>query len=396
MITLRSREFYFASVALAFSSFLVFCNLYSAQPILAEFAKTYQVSITLSNWIFAGASLGLSLSLIPWALLADRFGRRLMMMISLILTAILGIILYFADSVSSWITLRVIQGVTLGGLPAVAVAYISEEFEPRSITSVVGSYIAANSLGGISGRLLGGFLADHFGLNMPMLFCGILAVIGALLIIYCLPKEQHFQKQTLEFTNLKNNLCGHIRNPKLWRTFFIGGLGFGVFINLYSVVSLRLLSEPYNFSTTQVSLLFLCYLSGTFAASLTGKLTQRYSSLQGMFFGWCVLIVGVLWLLVSSLPLIIMGLLICSVGFFTTHALASGWVGKQAKQARALASALYLSFYYFGSSVVGFYLIFLWRHFAWHSVILGSLVLLTFIPLCILGMRQVELQQRRK
>ncbi|OBX06242.1 MFS transporter [Gallibacterium genomosp. 3] len=388
MITLRSREFYLASFALAFSSFLVFCNLYSAQPILADFAKKYQVSITIANWIFAGASLGLSLSLIPWALFADRFGRRLMMMISLGITAIIGIILYFVDSVSAWIFFRVAQGVALGGLPAVAVAYISEEFEPRSIASVVGSYIAANSLGGISGRLLGGFLADHFGLNMPMLFCGFLAVIGVFLIIYCLPKEQHFQLQALQFDNLRKNLCGHIRNPKLWRTYFIGGLGFGVFINLYSVVSLRLINAPYDFSTTQVSLLFLCYLSGTFAASLTGKLTQRYSALRGMFLGWCVLLIGVVCLMVSSLPLIIMALLICSIGFFTTHALASGWVGKQAQQARALASALYLSFYYFGSSMVGFYLIFLWRHYSWASVILGSIVLLSFIPVCIWGMRK--------
>lgn len=388
MITLRSREFYLASFALAFSSFLVFCNLYSAQPILADFAKQYQVSITIANWIFAGASLGLSLSLIPWALFADRFGRRLMMQISLGITAIIGIILYFVDSVGAWIFFRVVQGVALGGLPAVAIAYISEEFEPRSIASVVGSYIAANSLGGISGRLLGGFLADHFGLNMPMLFCGFLAIIGVFLIIYCLPKEQHFQLQTLQFNNLRKNLCGHIRNPKLWRTYFIGGLGFGVFINLYSVVSLRLINEPYYFSTTQVSLLFLCYLSGTFAASLTGKLTQRYSALRGMFLGWCVLLIGVLALMASSLPLIIMALLICSIGFFTTHALASGWVGKQAQQARALASALYLSFYYFGSSMVGFYLIFLWRHFSWGSVIIGSIFLLSFIPICIWGMRK--------
>ncbi|MFC0308545.1 MFS transporter [Gallibacterium trehalosifermentans] len=387
MITRQSKAFYLASFALAFSSFLVFCNLYSAQPILADFAQKYQVSIAVANWIFAGTSLGLSLSLIPWALFADRFGRRLMMKFSLGITAVIGILLYFADSVSMWIFLRIVQGIALGGLPAVAIAYISEEFEQRSIASVVGTYIAANSLGGISGRLLGGFLADHFELNTPMLFCGILAVIGVFLIIYWLPKEQHFQLQTLQFNNLRKNLCGHIRNPKLWRTYFIGGLGFGVFINLYSVVSLRLINEPYSFSTTQISLLFLCYLSGTFAASLTGKLTQRYSSLRGMFFGWCILLIGVLLLTVSSLPLIIIALLICSIGFFSTHALASGWVGKQAQQARALASALYLSFYYFGSSIVGFYLIFLWRYFSWESVIIGSLILLSFIPIFIWGMR---------
>lgn len=390
MILFRSRAYYLATWALAVSSFLVFCNLYAVQPILADFARTYQVSISTANWIFAGGSLGLSCCLIPWALFADRFGRQKIIFISLLLSSLVATVLIFIHSISGWIFWRIVQGVALAGLPAVAVAYITEEFEAKSVAGAVGTYIAANSLGGISGRLVGGILAENFGLNAPMIFCAIATFFGAMMVWLYLPPEQHFQRQSLAFSTLKRNLCGNIRNPLLFPTFFISAICFGVFVNLYTVVGLRLEQAPWNLSSTQISLLFLCYLSGTLSASLTGKLTRRFSAIRGMFLGWCVLFIGILPLFSSWLPLIILGLLICSIGFFTTHALASGWVGRKATQARALASALYLSFYYLGASLVGFYFIPLWRNYSWYVMLTGAMLLLVFIPIMLFFLHKCE------
>ncbi|KGQ70420.1 bicyclomycin/multidrug efflux system protein [Chelonobacter oris] len=386
MIKSKTRDYFWATLVLSVSSFLVFANLYVVQPLLSMFAEGYDISLNLANWVFASASLGMSLCLIPWALLADRYGRRLVMLLSLGLSALFSLSLVFSDSVTMWIVLRLLQGIALAGLPAVAIAYISEEFEAEAVIPAVGIYIAANSIGGISGRILGGTLAEMFGLTAPMLLTALLTLLGALLTYFCLPKERYFKAQSLAFQTILCNLCGHIKNPLLWRTFLIGGICFGMFVNMFSVIGLRLQQAPWLFSTLQVSLLFLCYLSGTFAASMAGRFSRRFNAPRGMLFGWLLLMCGMLLLISNSVLILIAGLLLCSIGFFFTHALASAWVGKNAAHARALASALYLSSYYLGASIGGNYLLTVWQRLGWQWVAPSAMLLLLLVLLLLLGM----------
>lgn len=385
MIKVKTRDYFLATLVLSASSFLVFSNLYVVQPLLSMFAQRYSVSLNLANWIFAAASLGMSLFLIPWALLADRYGRRLVMLLSLSLSALLSFSLVLSDSIIAWITLRFLQGVALAGLPAVAIAYISEEFEASAVVPAVGIYIAANSIGGISGRIFGGVLAETFGLNAPMIFTAALTLGGALMTYRYLPRERYFTAQSLAFKTVLTNLCGHIKNPLLWRTFLISGICFGMFINMFSVVGLRLQQAPWLFNTIQVSMLFLCYLSGTFAASMAGRFSRRFNAPRGMLFGWLVLMFGMLLLISNSLIILIIGLLLCSIGFFFTHALASAWVGKNATHARALASALYLSSYYLGASIGGDYLLLVWQYFSWNWVPPAAMLMLMIVLGLLLG-----------
>lgn len=390
MIKTKTRAYFWATLVLSVSSFLVFANLYVVQPLLSLFVERYGVSLNVANGIFAAASLGMSLCLIPWALVADRYGRRLVMLLSLGLSALFSFLLVFSDSITAWIVLRFLQGIALAGLPAVAIAYISEEFEADAVIPAVGIYIAANSIGGISGRILGGLLAEMFGLNAPMIVTALFTLGGALLTYFCLPKERHFTPQSLAFKTILANLCGHIKNPLLWRTFLISGICFGMFVNMFSVIGLRLQQAPWLLSTLQVSLLFLCYLSGTFAASMAGRFSRRFSAPRGMFFGWLLLMCGMLLLISQSLLILIAGLLLCSIGFFFTHALASAWVGKNATHARALASALYLSSYYLGASIGGNYLLTVWQQLGWHWVAPSAMLLLLLVLWLLYGMFKLQ------
>lgn len=386
MIKINSRDYLLATLVLSASSFLVFSNLYVVQPLLSLFSEQYLISLNRANWVFAAASLGMSLSLIPWALVADRYGRRLVMLISLGLTSLLAFSLVLVDSINAWILLRFLQGIALAGLPAVAIAYISEEFESSAVIAAVGIYIAANSIGGISGRLFGGLLGEMFGLNAPMIFIALLTLLGALVTYVYLPKERYFKSQSLAFQAILQNLCGHIKNPILWRTFLISGICFGMFINMFSVIGLRLQQSPWQLSTLQVSFLFLCYLSGTFSASMAGRFSRRFNAPRGILIGWIMLMIGMMLMMSDWLFVLIIGLLLCSIGFFFMHALASAWVGKHATHARALASALYLSSYYLGASIGGDYLLVVWQHFGWIWVAPSSILLLLIALFLLLGM----------
>ncbi len=91
MIELGSSRYRLTAFALAFGSFLIFCNLYLFQPMLPVFAASDGISETRANWLLAAATLGLSFSLVPWAVLSERIGRRPVMLASLWMLPLVGL-----------------------------------------------------------------------------------------------------------------------------------------------------------------------------------------------------------------------------------------------------------------------------------------------------------------
>lgn len=80
---------------------------------------------------------------------------------------------------------------------------------------------------------------------------------------------------------------------------------------------------------------------------------------------------GLLLTLSQSLPMVILGIAVFTFDFFASHSVASSWVARRARAPKALASALYLCFYYWGSSLVGSFTGLLWTRDGWPGVVLG-------------------------
>lgn len=97
MIELQTPAYRKAAFALSFGSFLVFCNLYLFQPMLPVFADAFVVTATKANWLLASSTLGLSLSLLPWAMLSEKIGRRPVILVSLVLMPLVGFLSFFAS-----------------------------------------------------------------------------------------------------------------------------------------------------------------------------------------------------------------------------------------------------------------------------------------------------------
>jgi len=83
----------------------------------------------------------------------------------------------------------------------------------------------------------------------------------------------------------------------------------------------------------------------------------------------CVMLAGTLITLSGSLPAIVGGVGVFTCGFFSAHAIASSWVGRRAKTAKAQASSLYLFAYYLGSSISGTAGGLFWMNFGWNGIV---------------------------
>ena len=375
MIEFGSSQYKRVTFSLALGSFLVFCNLYLFQPMLPYLAHHFTVSETQINWIFASSTLALSISLVPWAIGSERFGRRQIMLLGLISMPVVGFTMLWTDSLIGLVLLRAVMGVAIAAFVSVAVAYMVEEFDEKAFSQAIGTYIAANSLGGISGRIIGGLLTESFGWQQAVLIMAIFTIFGALLVAWLLPKQQHFKRQKGMLRYHNRALISHLKNRTIWLAMLIGGLNFALFVNLYSVMSFRLVAPPHQLSIGFASMIFLCYLAGTLSSKLTSVWVRHHQPINGMLIGSTVSLIGMLAAYVDHITWMVLGLLLISFGAFFTHTLAYAWVSQKAKRAKATATALYLVHYYIGGSLGGFYLIYCWQHGGWGSVILAASVL---------------------
>lgn len=356
-------------------SFISFCNLYLFQPLLPLIAEHYQVTAAHVNWVLAAATLTLALSLLPWAIYSEKIGRRKIMLFSLYASPVVGLCILFSDQLGLLIASRALMGVALAGYISVAVAYMAEEFSPKVFLLAVGSYIGANSLGGITGRIYGGVVGEWLGWQTAVIGMALFSLAIAILVTLWVPAQKNFvAKQTSLSSHLKDAIH-HLQTPRLWFAMLIGGLNFALFVNLYTVMGFRLVGEPFSLPVSLVSLIFLCYLTGTLTSKLSGQWSLRFNSTSGIVIGTVVSLIGMLIALIPNLYAMFIALILISSGAFFTHSLAYGWVSSKAQQAKASATALYLVHYYVGGSLGGFYLIYCWQHGGWNIVALGGSVL---------------------
>ncbi len=375
MVSFGTPEYKRITLSLALGSFLVFSNLYLLQPMLPTFATLFSISETQVNWLFAASTLALSFSLVPMAVLSESIGHKPVMMVGLFSIPGISALMLLGDSFIFLVACRALIGIALAAFAAVAVAYMAEELDKHAFSMAIGTYIAANSLGGIAGRISGGLLADNFSVDVAIEVMMVVTLIGGICVHYLLPKQRNFTPSSSSLRHQNRAIIGHFRNQRVWFAMLIGGLNFALFVNLYSVMGFRLVSAPHNVPVGLASLIFICYLGGTFSSRCAGHWSKRYSSILGMFLGAVVSMAGMWLAAFESLAAMLIGLLLISFGAFFTHTLAYGWVGQNATQAKATATALYLVHYYVGGSLGGFLLLYCWQHGGWSTVLLGGSVL---------------------
>lgn len=338
------------SLALFLAGVATFALLYSTQALLPLVSNDFAVSASDASWTVSAATGGLALFVLPMSALSERYGRRTVMTVSLAVAVTLGLLVPFAPSLGVLVALRALQGAALAGLPASATAYLAEEITPKALVTAIGLFVAGNSVGGMSGRVITGWVAQEWGWRVAVGAIGVIAVACAVAFRLLLPAPRHFRPGSLRPRVLAGTVRGHLANPLLRRLFAIGALFMTVFGGVYTVIGYRLTDAPFSLPQGIAGSVFLVYLVGTVSASAAGRLVGRLGRRGALYAGGGTTAAGLLLSLAESLPLALLGLVLITAGFFAGHAVASSAVGKTAEVGRAQAAALYQSAYYVGSS----------------------------------------------
>jgi YNFM family putative membrane transporter len=231
-------------------------------------------------------------------------------------------------------------------------AYLAEEMDRSAIGLAMGLYIAGNTFGGMGGRLASAAIAEVGGWRDAVALVGLISLGCAAAFAFALPKEQRVPLET-GATALLPTIRVHFSDPGLRYLFALGFLLMGAFVTTYNYIGFRLEAPPFSLSPTTIGLVYCIYLIGAVASASIGELAGRYGRRRVVGFAIAFMPIGVLMTLPNNLWLTILGVGAITIGFFGGHSIASSWVGLRADTAKAQASALYLFFYYAGSSVAG-------------------------------------------
>lgn len=375
-------QFMRVTLALFSAGLATFALLYCVQPILPVLSQEFGVSPANSSISLSISTAMLAIGLLFTGPLSDAIGRKKVMVTALLLASCCTLLSTLMTSWHGILLMRALLGLSLSGVAAVGMTYLSEEIHPSFVAFSMGLYISGNSIGGMSGRLISGVFTDFFNWRIALAAIGCFALAAALMFWRILPESRHFRPSSLRPRTLFINFRLHWRDKGLPLLFLEGFLLMGSFVTLFNYIGYRLMQSPWFLSQAVVGLLSVAYLTGTWSSPRAGAMTAKYGRGPVMVASIAIMLSGLLLTLFPSLWTIFIGMLLFTAGFFASHSVASSWIGPRARCAKGQASSLYLFSYYLGSSIAGTLGGVFWHNYGWNSVG-GFIALMLLLALCV-------------
>lgn len=351
--------------SLFLAGFAIFSSLYCVQPMMPILADYFHISPTQSSFPLSFSTIALAVGLIFTGLISDRFGRKPIMVWSLFSVSVLLLLSALLPIWSIFLATRVLIGLTVSGVAAVAMTYIGEEVAEQDVGFAMGLYISGTAIGGMSGRLIAGTLVDFISWQSATLIIGLLNLCIAATFYFLLPKSRHFKAYPIQFSRFIRAFQQNLSDPKLRILFLQGFILMGGFVSVFNYLSYRLIQPPFELSHVWIGLISITYLAGIYSSPRAAAWSRKFGRYKVLAAMLCTMLFGLALMLIDNLALVFIGLLIFTFSFFAAHSTASSWVSVQSLQYRAVGSSLYLFCYYLGSSLLGSSSGLVWENAGW-------------------------------
>ncbi|MGM5630530.1 MFS transporter [Apibacter raozihei] len=349
----NSKRFNRIEFCIFLSGICVFAQLYIFQPMLSLVGGEFIVSPAKSSWTVSSSTMGMAIGLFFLAFKADSISRKNVMVFSLIISSLLTILSGFVFNFSLLIILNLIKGIVLAGVSSVALAYLSEEVDIKTLGFAISMYLSGNTTGGMCGRVIAGLLSGWIGWRDTVVIMGIFTLILGILFAILFPDSRFFNPKNTSVNEKLKLMKSFLNDRMMIRLYLVAGLLMGSFIALYNYLGIHLERPPFSLPHYLIAFIFLMYVTGVIGSITIGKWSDAHPPYKLIRIPGSLIIVGLLLMLPNNLVFIIIGLGLFTFSFFATHTLASRMVSQHAKEGKSTATSIYWLFYYVGSSIIG-------------------------------------------
>jgi len=364
-----------------------FFSLYVTQPILPLLSQVFHSSKGATSFTVTASTLGVALAAPFMGRLADRYGRRRIMLISALLVGVTSLAAATSLDLAQLIFWRFLQGVFTPGIFAVTVAYVNDEWPVESTGRAMSAYVSGTVVGGFCGRAISGVVAEHGHWRWSFVVLGVMNIAAAAIMWRWLPRERRAARAVAGAFFAP--AAAHMRNPELLARYGIGFCVLFTLVGTFTYVTFYLAAPPFSLSPALLGAIFVVYLVGAALTPLAGGWVDRLGARRMLIFAASIGVVGIAITLAPRVPAVAAGLALCCTGVFIGQTAMNSSLGQVAKHDRALAVGLYATFYYLGGSAGASVPSLAWRLGGWAAcVVLIALVQLSTVAVAWRGFRE--------
>jgi YNFM family putative membrane transporter len=324
-----------------------FSTIYITQPVLPVLRAEFGVSASTASLTISVVILGIALANLPFGMLVDRYPIRPILLMGGMVIVACGLFCAASGDLAFLIAARFVQGLFIPSLTTCLVVHLVRSLPADRLNVVTGSYVSATVVGGLGGRLLGGWIHPPLHWRYAFVTASLLLLAATLAAARWLPKSEGPGESPAETANFASLL----RRPELLRIFFVAFGSFFVFSSVFNYLPFYLSGPPFRASTQVITLTYLSYLVGAFTGPVAGNMSNRIGNGATMALGSAVFAAAILATLIPSLPIVAASLAGVCAGFFAIHSSAAGSLNLKLSYGRGRANSLYVLFYYLGGSI---------------------------------------------
>jgi MFS transporter, DHA1 family, tetracycline resistance protein len=206
-------------------------------PVLPIYAETFQATAVQNGLLVAAFSFAQFLAAPLWGKLSDRVGRKPVLFVSIMGTALGFVLMGLAGSLLMLFVARIIDGAA-GGNIGTAQAYVADISTKAERAKAMGILGAAFGLGFMFGPAIGGLMSHFYGIHSPFLLAAAMAFMNAILVLFILPeslpKERRGRQAKASIFEVMHHSDGRVyRNVTI--TYFCLIAGFSMMTTIYAL-----------------------------------------------------------------------------------------------------------------------------------------------------------------
>ena len=343
--------------------------IYATQPLQPLLAQEFGVSMAHASYFTAVVLFCMAVAPIIYGYILEGTSAKKMLAVSLAVVFVANIALALSQDAHTFLVLRLVQGLCA---PAILTAAMSILARSENLKFSMSLYVAGTVFGGLSGRIFGGLIASAFSWRLVFVSLGVGALVAAVLVL-----RSSFAYEAKLAKGSLADVAKILATKDLRWIYALMFIMFFVFAGVLNVLPFRMKELFGNISEARIGALYMGFGSGIVVSLLAPKIVRLFKTeANAILAGGAVFTLAVA-LFSSSDELLLFALMfVACVGMFAVHSIASAFANSVYREKKALASGMYLTFYYIGGTLGSILPSYFYQFYGWDLMIAGFVAVL--------------------
>ncbi|HTI14273.1 MAG TPA: MFS transporter [Dictyobacter sp.] len=344
-------------------------NLYYVQPILANMAQGFSVSVGQIGFVNTIGQIGYACGLLFIVPLGDRYNQRSLIVFMLGAVTVALAFMALAPTVSILGIASLLVGLTTV-VPQLIIPYAAHLAPAEKRGNVVGTVMSGLLIGILLARTVSGIIAAAWGWRAMYWIAAVVMVLLAIVLRFLLPNDT-VEKKGMSYPQLMQSLWHLWREePVLREGSAFGALAFAAFSAFWAMLSFFLATPPYHFGSEVAGLFGLVGVAGALAASFVGRFADRRDARYANGIALAIVLVSfvLMWIGGQFLAGLIVGVILLDLGTQANQVANQARVYSLRPEARSRLNTVYMTIYFVGGSIGSLAGTYGWSIAKWNGV----------------------------